>query len=334
MQLRCTSPRTVGFYEDGKTICWSPKKYSKQYATFQLPCGKCIACRLENARQTAVRCVHEALMYEKNSFITLTYSDEHLKSPKLHYPDFQKFVKRLRSNIYESHKDILENKEDYEKIKIGVFVAGEYGDKEHRPHWHAIIFNWRPEDCTYYRTTNRGDRIFRSKLLDDLWGFNDPEKRPNEIGEVTFHSAGYVARYAAKKLCHGKDGTHDYNPIAKRSSKNAIGKKYLEKFWPDVFNHGYCIIPQGDQYIRTGVPRYYETWFKKNHPDLWKHYVTVTKQKIINDAILKEENYLSKEEKINHLRLSAQKGLQIKRNYARQKILEQKFHQLQQNLKL
>lgn len=44
----------------------------------KLPCGQCIGCRLERSRQWAMRCVHEASLYEKNCFITLTYDDSHL----------------------------------------------------------------------------------------------------------------------------------------------------------------------------------------------------------------------------------------------------------------
>jgi len=41
----------------------------------QIPCGQCIGCRLERSRQWAIRCVHEASLWEKNSFITLTVYD-------------------------------------------------------------------------------------------------------------------------------------------------------------------------------------------------------------------------------------------------------------------
>jgi len=324
--MRCTSPRTVGFYDDGKTLCWSPKKYSKQYPVFQIPCGKCLSCRLETARQTAIRCVHEAQMHENNSFITLTYSDENLKSEKLQYEDFQLFIKRLRSKIWrESGKQ----KEIYETKKISVFSVGEYGEKNKRPHWHALIFNWRPSDLRPAYTNDRGDQAFWSDELDVLWG-----QGRTEIGSVTLESAGYCARYSSKKLVHGKDNEHDYNPISKRSSKHAIGKKWIERFWSDVFTHGYIILPNG---VQSSIPRYYEKWFKKNHPDAWSHYVTVTKQKVIDDAIIKEEKITTEEKKINFAR-SARLGLEFKRqrsrNESKKKILEQKFKQLQQHLKL
>jgi len=304
--VRCTSPRTVGFQSDGKTLCWSSTKYSKEYATFQLPCGKCLACRLEYARQTAIRCVHEASMYEENSFITLTYSDENLKNPKLQYRDFQLFVKRLRSYIAESDYD--ENK------KIGIFVTGEYGDKTKRPHWHALIFNWRPSDLEQKYVSARGDKVFTSKILERLWPFGF-----SELGDVTLQSAGYCARYATKKLSHGRDGSHEFNPVSKRSSKHAIGKKWLEKFWPDVFNHGYVELNG----IKMSIPRYYEKWFKKHHPERWKDYVTQTKTKIIREAVKKEEKITLAEKKAN-LKRNALTGLQITRNAVRKKILEQK----------
>lgn len=256
MHLRCTSPRTVGYKPDGKTLSWSLWTTSIEYAGFQLPCGKCVECRLEYGRQWAVRCVHEASMYENNSFITLTYDDQHLKSEKLIYEDFQKFMKRLRK---------IQNE------PIGVFVTGEYGEKTKRPHWHAIIFNWYPRDATYLRSNELGDRIFSSATLEKIWG-----KGKCELGSVTFRSAGYCARYAAKKLIHGKDQDHEYHPISKKSSKHAIGKKWLEKNWRDVFTHGVLVLQDG---TTTSIPRYYEKWFKENHPDAWLRYLAVKAKK-------------------------------------------------------
>lgn len=322
--MRCLSPRTVGFLSDGKTLCWSSKKYSKEYAPFQIPCGKCRACRLESARQTAVRCVHEAQMHEKNSFITLTYSEENLKSKKLQYRDFQLFIKRLRNEIWESTLE-----ENREKNKIGVFCVGEYGDKNKRPHWHAIIFNWRPADAKYLRSNELGDRIFTSATLERLWPHNDSEKKPNEIGSVTLKSAGYCARYSSKKLVHGRDKEHSYNPISRRSCKNAIGKKWIEKYWPDVFTNGYVVLPNGKQ---CGIPRYYEKWFKKNHPEKWVKYLEEVKSKIMSDAEKKEATITLQEKKENFLR-SAREGLNMTpvrtRRESEKIILDQKFDLLQ-----
>lgn len=341
--MRCTSPRTVGFYSDGKTLCWSKKHYSKEFPPFQIPCGKCISCRLENARQTAVRCVHEAAMYDNNSFITLTYSDEHLVADKLYYVHFQQFVKDLRSRLFDDLLNSIypfpgdrelkrklwkektkQNREElYDKIRIGVYCAGEYGDKKKRPHWHACIFNWKPRDPEYKYTNDTGDEVFTSKVLTELWGRGNAE-----FGNVSFHSAGYVARYASKKLIHGKDGTHGYEPIARRSCKNAIGKKWIEKNWRDVFTHGTLSFDTGKEIIKCGIPRYYEKWLKKNKPDEYVRYVTQVKPKIMEEAQKKEEKITLEEKKADQKR-SGLKGLAVKHNRARAKILEQKFNELQ-----
>lgn len=346
--MRCTSPRTVGFRSDGKTLCWSPKDSSKQFATFQIPCGKCLSCRLEYARQWAVRCVHEAQMHPTNSFVTLTYDEKHLKSAKLVYTDFQTFVKDLRSKLFANllnelfpnlnqrdqrklwNKFPKERKNElYSPIQISIFVTGEYGDKNKRPHWHALIFNWSPPDATYLYTSDNEDKVYESKILQELW----PHGK-SEFGSVTFKSAGYCARYAAKKLTHGKDDDHDYEPISKKSSQNAIGKSFVEKYWKDIFNRGQVFLPDGTP---SSIPRYYEKWLKKHHPDEFARYVTQTKNKFIEEAINKEKKISLEEKKINFAR-SARQGLavlhQISRNKTRERILKKKFDELQKHLKL
>ena len=308
--MRCLNPRTVGFLADGKTISWSPNKYSKEYAPFQLPCSKCIECRLEFARQWAIRCVHEAQMHPQNCFITLTY--DKLESPRLQYKDFQNFMKRLR--FHNPH------------LKIGVFVTGEYGEQTKRPHWHAIIFNWEPEDKEYKYSNDRGDKVYSSKLLDNYWTHGI-----TELGSVTMESAGYCARYAAKKLVHGKDQDHDYHPVSKRSSKHAIGKKFLESYWQDIFNYGKVVLPDG---TTASIPRYYQKWLQKNQPAAWERYITQTKK----EQCLNAQDKSEKETK--HLKATQEKRLE-RGNFLRptslqdhrRKVINERFKRLQQFLK-
>jgi len=251
-------------------------------------------------------------MYENNSFITLTYNDDNLGDNKLNYKDFQDFMKRLRSKEPQ--------------LEISYFVTGEYGEKSKRKHWHAIIFNWEPPDKIHQFTTDRGDRVFTSSLLDSLWGHGE-----TKTGAVTIESAGYTARYSAKKLVHGKDQNHDYTPISKKSSKHAIGKRWLEKHWEDVFNHGYIINADG---VKSGVPRYYEKWLKRERPGHWRHYRTKVKEELLLQLLTKEEELAKQEFDLNWERLNQGKPKQISRNETRAQILKQKFDQLQQLLKL
>lgn len=315
--MRCLHPRSVGFLSDGKTIAWSQKKASREYAFFQLPCSKCLECRLEYARQWAVRCVHEADMYEKNSFITLTYSDEKLRSSKLQYSDFQNFAKRLRDEIgYEPEN------------RIGYFVTGEYGEQTKRPHWHAIIFNWRPTDLTKKYTSELGHEVYESANLTRLWGNGIAE-----LGSVTFESAGYCARYATKKLVHGYDQDHDYQPISKKSSRQAIGKKFLEAYWQDIFNYGEVILRTKDGIVATTIPRYYEKWLLKHKPEEYQRYVTKVKSQKMSNAAEREAAIKLAEDHINWDRLDNGKPLQITRSEVRSALIQQKFNQLMKYLK-
>lgn len=339
--MRCLSPRTVGWDSTGKSLCWSKKTFNKELATFQLPCGKCIECRLEYARTWAIRSIHEAQMHPQNSFITLTYSDAHLKSPRLQYSDFQLFAKRLRSNIFnaflkgygEANWSLLDHKqkkEIYEPHKIGIFVTGEYGDRTKRPHWHAIIFNWWPPDATYHRSTDLSHNVYKSALLDRLWGLNDPTTRPSEVGTVTFESAGYVARYAAKKLEHGNDQEHEFHPISKKSSHQAIGKKFLEKYYKEIFNNGYVTIPNG---THLPIPRYYEKWFKENHPDEWLCYLAKKLEQSKN-ASIKAEKEKHRLNELNEKRLQQGKTtFQTTKDAARTILAERRLKRLNKHMK-
>ena len=69
-----------------------------------IPCGKCIACRANNASQWATRVMHEAQYVAAACFVTLTYSPEYVpKDYSLRKSDLQKFLKRLRIRLHREH---------------------------------------------------------------------------------------------------------------------------------------------------------------------------------------------------------------------------------------
>lgn len=311
--MRCTFPISAGFRADG-SITFSAKEWHKEQDSFKVPCGKCLQCRLDQAREKAIRCVHEAKMHEKNSFITLTYDDEHLESPRLIYSHWQDFMKKLRHETLE---------------KLSYLVTGEYGEKNKRPHWHAIIFGWCPSDGKPDSVSNRGDQTFTSATLDSLW-----QKGRSNFGEVTFESAGYCARYAAKKLVHGKDSEHDFHPISRMSSGRAIGRSWLEKYyWSDCFAHGEINLPGGRG--KCSIPRYYERWLQKHHPHLWLRYVTEAKAKKIREG--RDRSRTEFMDQLNSRCARSARGNylpQLTPTEVKTKILESKFKLLQDNLKL
>ena len=154
-------------------------------------------------------------------------------------------------------------------------MCGEYGDDTDRPHYHAILFNYKFPDAKFH--TLRGDhRVYLSALLTETWphGFH-------EIGSVTFKSAGYVARYILKKQ-NGQRGIAAYKrrdripPYTQMSLRPGIGKLWYDKYKTDLFPHDFAILPDGRQ---TSVPQYYRRLLKKDDPELYDELRTLRIQK-------------------------------------------------------
>lgn len=179
--MACYNPLKAYKTADGGVV-FSELKRHHTSDSIELPCGQCIGCRLERSRQWAMRCVHEASMYEHNSFVTLTYDEDNLPNRgQLRYDHWQNFAKRLRKQI--------------EPSRVRFFMCGEYGEENGRPHYHACLFGHDWEDKKYHMTTNAGEKLYTSESLDKLWGHG-----LCSTGDVTFASAGYVARYVLKKI--------------------------------------------------------------------------------------------------------------------------------------
>lgn len=138
-------------------------------------CGQCRPCRLNRRRVWTSRLMLESNLHEANSFITLTYDEEHLPtggnlSPK----DLQDFLKRLRSAL--------------EPVRVRFYAVGEYGDETRRPHYHLALFGYMPDD---HKARNCLCVVCRS------WG-----KGSCDVGTLTEQSAAYIAGYVLNKLSH------------------------------------------------------------------------------------------------------------------------------------
>lgn len=250
--MACNYPITAYKCYDG-SIVFEERKGAVA-SELRLPCGQCVGCQLERARQWSVRCMHEAQMHERNCFITLTYNDEHLPVyGNLEYDDFQRFMKRLRKRFGSK--------------KIRFFMCGEYGDDRSRPHFHACLFGIDFDDREFLKVTKAGSRIYTSKVLDSVW----TDKGGGSIGfatvgDVTFDSAGYVARYVMKKRL-GRAGSKEYEALdfetgevfqrekefCRMSLKPGIGYSFYQKWKGDIFPHDYVVV-KGK---RCKPPRYY-----------------------------------------------------------------------------
>jgi hypothetical protein len=258
----------------------------------ELPCGQCIGCRLEKSRQWAMRCMNEAQLHEDNCFLTLTYDDKHLPpNANLHLPHFQKFLKRLRKSLHPQ--------------KIRFFHCGEYGQNDPqnpkhneqygiselgRPHYHALIFGWIPDDLELIRDKD-GIRLYMSHYLEKLWPYGY-----NTVGSVTFDSAAYVARYCVKKI-NGDNKSDHYrrtNPqtgetieinseYTTMSRRPGIGTGWYEKYKSDVFPKDYTVI-NGK---RVKPPKFYDSILEKEDLELYNN---IKAARVRNAKRNKEEN--------------------------------------------
>lgn len=200
-----------------------------------LPCGKCLSCRMMQARMWSVRCAYEAKMHDSNCFLTLTYNDEHLpENGSLCRDDYQRFIKRLRKYL-DGHK-------------IRYFGCGEYGSLNLRPHYHFIIFGWFPPDAVPFFVSG-SNVVYRSALLDSLW--RDPDKQPigfASVGFVSEDSIKYVCRYTLKKLEQKlPDGVLPSFTVA--SSRPAVGLDFFRRFWTDS-----VVKSEDGDILRYGFP--------------------------------------------------------------------------------
>ncbi|AZL82919.1 replication initiator protein, partial [Apis mellifera associated microvirus 45] len=151
-------------------------------------CGQCLPCRINKRRQWAARQFFESLSHEENTFITLTYSDEHLPAGNNLVPrDLQLFLKRLRKQLHP--------------LPVRFFAVGEYGHEGTRqwnPHYHLSLFG----------AAGRTD--LNSRGVPTHWGISEKVWTAWGKGIATCYefnekTASYVSGYTVKKLTSAGD---------------------------------------------------------------------------------------------------------------------------------
>lgn len=242
---------------DGKRgVVFTWKGADTNQDPFELPCGSCQGCRLDRSRDFAVRMMHEAEMHPYNCFLTLTYSN--LTVPQdygLCIPHVQRFMKRYRKHVHTTYK----------KGRIKFYAAGEYGDTKGRPHYHLCIFGHDFPDKKPSFKNERGEQLYTSDQLDELWSEKGVNLGGASVGALTFDSAAYVARYCMKKVNGPKADDHyaRVSPIDGQAynvqpefatQSNGLGLTWFKKYRGDVFPSGF-IVANG---VPQPPPRYYK----------------------------------------------------------------------------
>lgn len=231
------------------------------------PCGQCLPCRINRRRVWTHRLMLERYCHEAACFVTLTYSPETLpvavkETGTLVKRDAQLWLKRLRKALGDK--------------KIRYYLAGEYGELSHRPHYHAILYGIGPE---------------YAPLIESTWS-----KGIVHVGECTPESCQYVAGYVTKKLTKKDDA--EEKEFATMSLRPGIGYPALDKVMelmerpdfaeyilklgdvPAALRHGARLLPFG-RYLKDKLRKLMETGdsldtFYRQIRDEWLKYKDTT----------------------------------------------------------
>lgn len=301
-------------YYRNKKIRFKDPKNNEKYEKIQIPCGHCIGCKLDHSNMWATRIALETTKHKENCFITLTYDKEHLPIQNGHMTlkkrDFQLFIKKLREHLRPQN------------IKISYYLAGEYGNATFRPHGHACIFGWKPNDLTQIMNSKTKNEMYTSETLKKIWG-----NGYIVVQELNYKTACYTARYCTKKAglkankriatnevikdVKQDERTGKYFIIGRQkyitekndiygrekefiimSKKPAIGLSYWKENKDKIIRNQGILLKLDGIVKKKPIPRYFKKiWEKEN----WQEHDTYK----YHEKTLAEENHLKTLEKID-----------------------------------
>ena len=237
-----------------------------------IPCGKCLGCRMDYAKTWSCRLLCELETQPKDSqswFLTLTYDDlsvpliyqgiePHMSLNKSHV---SAFMKNLRAKVHRERKS-----QGLDDIKIRYYAAGEYGSKTFRPHIHMILFNCPIPDLTFKSLDKSNNVHYYSKWLERIWSFG-----AIDIGRVTPESCAYTARYCCKKAFGNTKEEYQtlgIEPEFILMSRNpGIGYKWLEERGISALDFNEIVLETEKGNKTYSFPRYYMTKLSEQNGD-------------------------------------------------------------------
>ena len=220
-ELACFKPKVAWLPEfdhgDGLRPVFR-RPLSGGFSESRLWCRECEGCRLDRARDKAIQVSHEAMLYDRNCFVTLTYDQANLP---------------FRGMLVEAHaRQFLKDlRNRFRGLEIKHLTVGEYGGRTVRPHYHSCLCGVWFDDSRPAGKSKTGYPQWTSKMLDGIWG-----KGQCWINQMSSEVAEYAARYSLKKVgdTSGLDRVDlrtgepfTLPPVFDFSSKT-LGKRWLE----------------------------------------------------------------------------------------------------------
>lgn len=210
--------------------CDSPFYITVKWQSEQIPCpcGRCPPCQKQRVSQWGFRLRKQEELSHSAFFVTLTFDTTNVPISgrgfmTLCKGEYQKFMKRLRK---------LTPKND---AKISYYACGEYGTKNYRPHYHAIIFNASEENIA------------------KAW-----QKGEIHIGKVSGASIAYTLKYINKgkiiPMHRNDDRLPEFSLMSKGMGANYLTEQMVSYHKADL-SRAYVTLPDG---VKIALPRYYK----------------------------------------------------------------------------
>ncbi len=307
----------------------------------EVGCGKCEICKVEHSKEWMVKGYCESKMWKNKTFLTFTYNNNSLPfDRKLKRSDIQKFWKDLRYHLYKKTKkarkvDLSEEQENLEEIysnpledvfgpnsrrknrkPIRYLNCGEYGPKTKRPHYHAVIWNFKPTDLRRHSRDRRGYWLYTSAKINKIWG-----KGYVIIGNAETETVAYVARYCTKKFYRTKDEEETMKKKKQQefigaSSLGFIGYFYWLKFKEKIKENMGILVKQKEHITLQKIPKAMRKLWEREDEDGYEWYDYQKNkigkenwEKILSQTGLSESEYIKQT-----YRLKKKQYKQLKRN--------------------
>lgn len=291
--------RLVGPYEPDMRIMYP--------GSVAVPCGKCIGCRLDYSRNWADRMMLELDHSKTAVFATLTYDEEHVH--KLFGdeddPDLCTGYTLVKKDMSDFMK-VLRSRKKFEDRELRFYGCGEYGSRTFRPHMHIIIFGLSIDDFPDHdvkKVNHSFQPLYTSDEFANIW-----KKGFILLGNVTWQTCAYVARYVVKKATCEILPYKGCEPEFCLMSRNpGLGKYYLDEHDIDWEKINLKVIK--GQKIR--IPKYFISKLENIDPNLYNK-VKEERQLLANDATLRklqntdltfqQKLRIEEDEKIGHVK--------------------------------
>lgn len=246
----------------------------------QIPCGNCMPCRLNYSKQWAIRSVLESTLWEENYFVTFTYNEDNLPR-RDEFTDQWGYSWYDEGNCWNGYlkdtdmtkllKDVREYwRTHFNHTGIRFYYCGEYGTQNFRPHFHALMFNFpiKPQLLKFYKNTPDGNQLYTCPLLEKIWG-----KGFVVIGQFTWETAAYTARYVTKKW-KGETSPIHYGILGQEpefcrmSRMPGIAKPYFDKHKEQIYSLDEIVLKTTKQKVLSlKPPKYYDKLYDIEYPE-------------------------------------------------------------------